>query len=191
MRYQLENLNKSYGQKEIIKNLSISLPQYGVVCIMGRSGCGKTTLINMIAEGLKEQIAFVFQEDRLLPWLTVEENIDIVTNEWKITNKISKKWLEKFELSAVAKKNIQELSGGMKRRIAIARAMAYDKSIIIMDEPFKGLDKETKDIVLKSILMERQKLFLIVTHDEEEAKTYADEIVLIEETPIRTVQNKI
>ena len=131
------------------EDISLALPEKGFCAITGRSGRGKTTLLYLIA-GLYEPdrgsiqrngetISMVFQEDRLLPWETAAQNAAIAS-----TREIAAKLLTELGLGAELDKYPRELSGGMKRRVSIARALAAKADVYIMDEPFKGLDPETR-----------------------------------------------
>lgn len=173
----------SFGEETVIKDISFELKQGSVTCIMGQSGCGKTTLINIIL-GLvtadygtvtcsANKIAVVFQEDRLFEDYTALSNVKAVSDKQKALAALSSVGLNGEEYKCV-----KEMSGGMKRRVAIARAMAYEADLIIMDEPFKGLDVDTKNKVLNYILSATKgKTLLLVTHDESEAKSLNASVV--------------
>lgn len=172
----VKGVGKSFGEKAVLNSVSFELKQGSVTCIMGQSGCGKTTLINIIL-GLippdygtvtccAKKTAVVFQEDRLFEDYTALSNVKAVSDKEKALEALSSVGLKGEEY-----KRINEMSGGMKRRVAIARALAYDADFIIMDEPFKGLDADTKSKVLNYILnATKGKTLLLVTHDEGEAK---------------------
>ncbi|MGL4738149.1 MAG: ABC transporter ATP-binding protein [Cellulosilyticaceae bacterium] len=182
----IRGLTKMYGKQKIYEGLDASIEHGKVTAVMGPSGCGKTTLLRILAGlepyeqgqilGLEDQrIGMVFQEDRLIPWLTVEENIQFVVEaEYPISE-----LLTLLGLGGLEKAKIHELSGGMQRRVSLGRALAYEGDILLMDEPFKGIDE-----VFKRQLMEwlRQKwvlgqqTVLWITHDLEEAKFLADHI---------------
>lgn len=184
---EIKNLCKSYNDKIVYQNLNLKLKEHHITSIMGTSGCGKTTLLRILAglepyesgsiTGLEQQrIAYIFQEDRLLPWLTVRENIEYVLLS-DVKKEIVKdrvdSLLELLELIDEAHHLINTLSGGMKRRVAIGRALAYEGDILLMDEPFKGLDDQLKEKVIQGILKRHQdnpNTIICVTHDLEEAK---------------------
>ena len=184
----LNDVSFSYGNKKIINKLSLSLPSNGVFAISGPSGCGKTTLFMLIASLLKpdsgnivsdhKRLSFVFQEARLLPWLTAAENVNFVLGGKKSTLQKATEELGKVGLSEDTKKYPHELSGGMQRRVSLARAFAYDGDIILLDEPTAGLDERIKSVVL-DLIKEKGKtsLVLMITHDIDEAKACADEIL--------------
>lgn len=179
---KLENITKSFNGKEIISSLTCDIPDGKVTYIMGASGIGKTTLLRIIA-GLdtdfggniekKGKIAYVFQEPRLFPALTVKENVEIVggTND-------SKDILSMLELGGCENMMPNELSGGMKMRLSIARALYSNADIYLMDEPFSALDDETKNrIVPKIFAFLKGKTVIIVSHNVEEAASYADNTI--------------
>lgn len=169
----LKNVTKEYDGKRVLDGISLEIPERGIFGIFGASGQGKTTLIRIICgleqpdggeiigtQGLKFSV--VFQEDRLFPTLTALENVALVSD--KAT---AAEMLERVGLSESADKYPSELSGGMSRRTAIARALAYSGDAMILDEPFKGLEAELKERVGALIREYAQtKPVIIVTHDE-------------------------
>lgn len=181
---RIENLTADYKGTIIFENLNFKLPERGCVCFFGPSGSGKTTLLQIIA-GLKKplvgtvsmdhpKIAYVFQENRLIPWLTALENVSIVSE----TKEIAARWLEKVGLGNDTEKFPPQLSGGMKQRVNIARALAFDAPVIMLDEPFKGLDDTIKSKII-DILNEQKKdrLLILVTHDRDDVRLLADQII--------------
>lgn len=179
---KFENITKSFNGKEIISDFTRDIPDGKITYIMGASGIGKTTLLRIIA-GLDTdfsgnieksgKIAYVFQEPRLFPALTVKENVEIVggTND-------SKDILSTVELDGCENMMPNELSGGMKMRLSIARALYSDADIYLMDEPFSALDDETKNrIVPKIFAFLKGKTVIIVSHSLDEAASYADNTI--------------
>lgn len=176
----IENISKSYDGRKVLSNLNFTFEQGTNTCIKGPSGCGKTTLLRIIA-GLetpetgnvnreKGNIAFVFQEDRLSENFNAISNIRLVTGK-KMHNKIILQHLEEIGLKEFAYKPVREFSGGMKRRLAIARAVCFDADIILMDEPFKGLDEKLKIKVMDYVKHNcKKKTVIYVTHDQSEAE---------------------
>ena len=144
---KIQNLAFSYGDKVIFDGLNVEFSD-GITCIRGESGRGKTTLLRIIAgleknytgtvSGVPERISFLFQEDRLLPWLTVRQNLELV-NDGKCRYS-SEEILDLMELSDYADKKPHELSGGQQRRVSLGRAILYSPSLLLLDEPFKGFD---------------------------------------------------
>lgn len=176
MGHKLENICLSFGEKIVFENFSYEFPDKGVVCLMGPSGRGKTTLLRLLA-GLQqpdsgsvygpERPAVMFQEDRLLPWLTLLENVMAVRDD----RTLALAWLRAVELENEADSLPGSLSGGMCRRGALGRALAFDGDALLLDEPFKGLDQDLKNR-MRSLIWEQSndRLILLVTHDQEDAQ---------------------
>lgn len=171
----MENIKKSYGDKIVFDGFSSEIALDRPAVLMGESGIGKTTLVRMIAGlekpdsgkiiGVPKTVSFMFQEDRLLPWFTARQNVEYVSD--KRTAEI---YLDSVFLSDELDTPVSRLSGGMKRRVALARALAYKSELVILDEPFKGLDAELKGKIIGLILSESEKRhFLAVTHEKEDA----------------------
>ena len=177
MTIKLTDVSLKYDEKIVLNRFNLTLPKQGLVCFFGPSGCGKTSLLRILAgltasdsgevsgiAGLKP--AVVFQENRLLPWLTALENVTLVLPEAKIAQ--AQYWLEQVELGAEAAKLPAELSGGMQRRIALARALAYGGDMLLLDEPFTGLDSALAKRLLHLIAENyRGKLVVMITHDKD------------------------
>ncbi len=183
----LKNISKTYDGKKVLDGFSLTLQEGKRTCIMGPSGCGKTTLMHILCglvhpdagevEGLPGRIAVVFQENRLCEQFTALENVRMVAPDKTARAKML---LQQLGLGESMLQRVSALSGGMKRRVAIARALCFDAGLTVMDEPFKGLDEETKETVLQTVLAETEgKTVLLITHDEEEARRFADEIVVM------------
>lgn len=189
---KLKNISFSYDNEKIISDLSLDLEKGKAYCIMGASGVGKTTLMKLLAGLLrcekgsiagteKMKNSFIFQENRLLPWLSVYENMKYVTDD---EEKI-RKALSDTSLLTEKSKLPSELSGGMARRAAIARAAAFDGDIFFIDEPLYGLDVKTSQDILKLIRKTVSgKTAIIITHSPEEAFYLADEIIFLKEKPV-------
>lgn len=196
----IENINKSFEDLVVLQDLSVNFERERITCILGPSGCGKTTLLNIMTglikdyEGTvtgfaKEEISFVFQEDRLIPWLTVYDNLKLVLKskyegrqlDCRINHYISMVGIEEYLFNYPA-----DLSGGMKQRVAIARALAFGGEIIIMDEPFKSLDIKNKMGLLKEfkhLAAQTKSTVIFVTHDIDEAIEIGDFIYLLSDKP--------
>ena len=174
----LEHIHMAFGEKQIFSDLSLSLASPGQYAVLGPSGRGKTTLLRLIA-GLEKplsgtitlpenlKISFCFQEDRLLPWKTVLENVLLAASN----PDSARYWLSKVGLSGEEHSYPETLSGGMKRRVALARALSYDADALLMDEPFRALDEQTHAEMLalvRSAAMD--KLLILVTHDETDSE---------------------
>ena len=171
----IENLKKRYNDKVVLNNFNYTFKDKAISFIMGISGVGKTTLIKILM-GLEQadegkvigindkKISVVFQEDSLCENLSVLLNIKLVCEN--ISNSEIEKYLELLDLKDCLNKRVRELSGGMKRRVAILRALLYDFDLLIMDEPFKGLDKETKAKVMDFVISKLEnRSAIIITHD--------------------------
>lgn len=180
---KIDELNKSFGDTAVFKEFSAEFDDGSVTCIMGSSGIGKTTLLRILM-GLEDYddgritgienktMAAVFQEDRLCENLTVSANIRMTggKDEKGISEQEVVKYLEIIGMKDMAGKQVSELSGGMKRRVAILRAVLADRDIVFFDEPLKGLDQETEKKVMETIVpLLSGKTVLWVTHREDEA----------------------
>lgn len=183
----IEDLSFSYGEEQVIRSLSLKLPERGVFAIMGPSGCGKSTLFSLICSLLKpvsgkitlgsERLAFAFQEPRLLPWMTAAENVNLVLGGKKSSLPKAKAALADVGLDDDAEKYPAELSGGMQKRVSLARAFAADSDILLLDEPFTGLDAETKRGIIEKVKeIGKNALVLMITHDTFEANECADSV---------------
>ncbi|ORI00308.1 ABC transporter ATP-binding protein [Campylobacter concisus] len=193
---EILNLSKHFfinnKRIDVLKELNLTIKKDKITVILGRSGCGKTTLLRLIAGlesvslgeiNFKEQakIGFVFQEPRLMPFLNVYENIVFALkkheiDEVKIDRLISMIGLNDFKFAAVS-----QLSGGMSSRVSLARVLAYEANLILMDEPFAALDAFTRASMQAEILkLQAGKTIIFVTHNVDEALYLADEIILLE-----------
>ena len=188
-------LNKSYGAKRVFEDFSLEIAEGEILCVLGESGGGKTTLLNILSglteytgslEGVPNKIAYVFQEPRLLPHLSVRENVAFAGGRVELIDEI----LQKVELSDKENRRASRLSGGEKQRVSLARAFAVDFDLLLMDEPFSSLDTGLK-IRLTEAFAELwnayggKKTAVFVTHDIEEALMLADRIVVLKDGKIR------
>lgn len=153
MTIRIESLTKKFADNMLFDGINLEIKSGGITAFIGGSGCGKTTLLRLISgldkdysgsiTGVPERISFFFQEDRLLPWCNVKENI-----AFALKDVMSKEQLEaavsdiikSVQLDGHENKRPSELSGGMQRRVAMARAFSYPANLLLMDEPFKGFD---------------------------------------------------
>ncbi len=193
---RFDNVSFSYGEKTVLKKFSFFAEEGTTTCILGPSGAGKTTLIGLASGLLKPQegeivpfhgkrSTFVFQEDRLLPWLTAKENITAVGAE----EARAVKFLQETGLADALEKYPDELSGGMKRRLSIARALAFGGDTFFFDEPLQGLDIKTSRGILSLIKQEISgKTAFIITHSPDEALAFAGRIILVAENPLKIVE---
>lgn len=186
----LENISFSYDHKSIFKDYSVSFPAEKLSVIMSPSGSGKTTLLYLIAGLLNAssgnicypktnpKFSMVFQDSRLIDYITVENNIKLV-NSALSDNDISE-CLDSLGLEGFSHKKVKYLSGGEKQRVAIARALLADFDILLMDEPFAGLDDKTKEAVMKYIKTKTaHKTVLVVTHDKSEAAALGSSVITL------------
>lgn len=184
----LEKLNKSYGDKVVLRDFSLRIPQGETTVIMGPSGCGKTTLLNILMgflkpdsgeiTGLPGRIAAVFQEDRLCEDFSALSNVAMVLSG---KSHEPARILGLLGLGEEMKTPVKALSGGMKRRAAIARALCYGGELLVLDEPFKGLDEDTRRVVMEVVASETKgRTVIAVTHDPEEAAFLSENIIRME-----------
>lgn len=179
----IKNLSKSYLGETIINDFSYTFPAKSRHCIMGASGCGKTTLLSILLgltpadsgtiTGLNtKSISAVFQENRLCENLTALLNVKMVTDiSGKYTSLDIIQYFKQIGIDATDKKPVSNYSGGMKRRVAILRALLADCDLILMDEPLKGLDEDTKTSVISLILeLTCGKTFVMTSHNRDEAE---------------------
>ena len=192
---KLTNIKLKYGDKIIYDNFNIEIPENKITCILGPSGCGKTSLLNIIAGIVKyegnvdkksDEISFVFQNPLLIDHLTVYKNVEFVLKQ-AVKNKkeravIIENILNKTELLTEKDSYPSSLSGGMAQRLSLARAFAYKSDILLMDEPFKGLDISLKKriiTVFSDLYSTDPKTTVFVTHDIDEAILLADKIIVL------------
>ncbi len=201
----IRHLNKSFEKQILFKDFNLSFEDQKITGILGPSGIGKTTLINLIAglvnpdsgsiEGIdKQDISYIFQEPRLIPWLTVKENLSFtlkhIYQDEKIRNEIILENLDSVDLVESQDKLPDQLSGGMRQRVAIARAFAYPSHIMIMDEPFKGLDPKMKQSIITTFLdlwTKSQRTVIFVTHDVDEVLSIVDTVHIISGNPVEVI----
>ncbi|MGZ3746942.1 MAG: ABC transporter ATP-binding protein [Pseudobdellovibrionaceae bacterium] len=196
---ELQSIQKKFKDREVLKSVNLHLHEGEFLCLLGPSGCGKSTLLRLMA-GLEtpnagqvswkipdKNFAFVFQEAQLLPWRNVLENTRLPLElQSKLSrqeqNQKSQMALRKVNLGEVETHFPHELSGGMKMRVSIARALSFSPKILFMDEPFSALDEVTRFAMQKQLrdLCEREKLSVVfVTHSTYEAAFLADRILLM------------
>ncbi len=194
----MEKINKSYGDKEVLRDFTGRFENGTTTFITGESGIGKTSIIRMLMglesyqsgriDGMQDkQVSVVFQEDCLCNKLSVYKNLEMVLGP-KIRENIDLgKLLEAFGLKSYEFNKVSELSGGMKRRLAILRAILYPHNLMILDEPFKGLDDNNKKLVMELVAENLKfKTGIIVTHD----KTEIDFFKSIKNLEIREINIK-
>lgn len=215
---EIENLVKSYSTPDkrefvVLNGINLSIAEDEFICVIGHSGCGKSTLLKIVA-GLEKATSgsvrldgkeirkpgaermMVFQHYSLLPWLTVKENIRLAVDEvLKNATRAEKislvnEHLAMVNLSAAADKYPDELSGGMKQRVGIARALAIRPKMLLMDEPFGALDALTRGKLQRQVLdiwEKHRQAVMMITHDVDEAIYMSDRIVLMTNGPQATI----
>ena len=203
---------KGKNAKVVLRDINIEIEENEFVCLIGPSGCGKTTLLNLIAgferpvsgtltyrgnviTGPSQQRGVVFQEYSLLPWMNVLQNVEFGLEGKEKDKNIRKKKAEEY-LSAVGLSDFADhrpnlLSGGMKQRVAIARTLAMEPDMLLMDEPFSALDEQTRSKLDKEILeiWERNRRTVVfVTHNVDEALLLATRIIMLSATPGQVIR---
>lgn len=195
---RIENININYGNDIVYENFSIELKDNKINCIIGSSGCGKTTLLNYIANELLQKgikISYIFQNDNLIPWKNVYSNLKLIAKnnikEDQVEIEIDK-ILEEVGLNEFKYYYPNELSGGMKQRVNIARALLGTFDVILMDEPFKSLDIKCKSniiSIIKDLNIKKGITIIMVTHDKEEILNLADNLFLLGNRPVQILES--
>ncbi len=208
----MKNVRKSYGNNEVLKGVSVDLIDHEMIVLLGPSGCGKTTLLKIIAGLLsfnsgelyingknitneppyKRDIGLVFQNYALFPHMTVAENVAYGLKMRHVSKEEIKKrvseTLELVRLGGYENRSIKQMSGGQQQRVALARALVLNPSLLLMDEPLSNLDAKLRAAVRVEIVQIQRKLGLpaiLVTHDQTEAMTMGDRIILMQDGVIR------
>ena len=195
---RLENVSHQYGLVSVIHDLNLEVHPGEVVVLVGPSGCGKTTILNILSGFIKPVsgkvikkgiIRTVYQQDGLFPWLTVSENISLglrVITDSAGREKELNELIELIHLEGFENHYPHQLSGGMRQRVELARVLAGDTDILLMDEPFSALDYQTRLRMRKElvrILKNRPRTVVFVTHDIEEATQLADRVLVLSGRP--------
>lgn len=187
------------GEIKVLENLNFTLKQEEIIAIIGPSGCGKSTILNLVS-GLEQpnegqivttkKIGYMFQQDHLFPWRTVKDNVllglEITHTKTKENIDYLLHLLEKYQLGEFLHHYPQELSGGMRQRVALIRTLALKPSVLLLDEPFSALDYQTRLFVLDDVyrmIREEKKAAIIVTHDISEAISFADRVIVLSKRP--------
>lgn len=196
---KLKKITKTFSKVKVLEKFDLHIKRGEILVLLGPSGSGKTTLLNIIAELEKidqgkiekniSKVGYVFQEDRLLPWLSVKDNVSIVSSDTSKVEHI----LKKLKIWDYADNLPNDLSGGMKQRVSIARAYNFSSELVLMDEPFKCLDFKLKSDLINDLIKkwkEDNNTYLIVTHDEKVAAKLATRILVLSNKPV-SVLNEI
>lgn len=204
MSYTINRLEKHYESTPVLAGIDLAIPEGAITVVLGPSGCGKTTLLNILA-GLDHDYAgsidgfaagrasYVFQEDRLLPWKSARDNIAFVLRpsiEAADAQRLSWQALRAVGLDDQADSMPAAMSGGQRRRVALARAFAYPSDFLLLDEPFSSLDLKTRIAVMDLFVKIRAtdgRSAVVVTHDVREAIYLADRIAVLSERPARVL----
>mgnify|MGYP001233327095 CR=1 FL=1 len=209
MHLKLKNISHYYGAVEVLNDISIDIPQGQIVCLIGPSGCGKSTLLRFLG-GLERPtsgevlqigtpppdslnpLTYVFQHFALLPWRTVEGNIRLVLEDHGLSARdmdaIITDVLERTRLSDFRKALPKQLSGGMRQRVAISRALAVRPALMLMDEPLSALDSQTRELLMDDLisLWTRQPFTSVyVTHNLNEAVRLGHRVIVLSRRPGR------
>lgn len=207
MDLKLNNISHSYGAVEVLKDISLDIPQGQIICLVGPSGCGKSTLLRFLGglerpsagevlqvgnppPGSLNPLTYVFQHFALLPWRTVEGNIRLVLEDHGIggreMDEIVTDVLDRTRLSDFRKALPKQLSGGMRQRVAISRALAVRPAVMLMDEPLSALDSQTRELLMDDLvsLWTRQPFTSVyVTHNLNEAVRLGHRVVVLSRRP--------
>jgi len=204
----LTDVVKVYGSGpravQALDRVSLTVAEGEFVCLIGASGCGKSTLLSLVA-GLDaptsgqvdtggRRVAMMFQEHALLPWLTVGDNVELALRAVKVPKADrrgrTEQLLRTVRLDGFGAKRPHELSGGMRQRAALARSLALDADVLLMDEPFGALDAMTRDLLhdeLERICAERTLTVMFVTHNVREAARLGDRVIVLSSRPGRVI----
>jgi NitT/TauT family transport system ATP-binding protein len=209
MDLKLQNVGHSYGTVEVLKDVTLDIPQGQIICLIGPSGCGKSTLLRFLGglerptsgqvlqigsppAGSFNPLTYVFQHFALLPWRTVEDNVKLVLEDHGLSRKeldaIVTDVLARTKLSEFRKALPKQLSGGMRQRVAISRALAVKPAVMLMDEPLSALDSQTRELLMDDLvsLWTRQPFTSVyVTHNLNEAVRLGHRVVVLSRRPGR------
>jgi len=214
----VRNLRKAFGEEsgrpaEVIADISVSLAQGEIVAIVGPSGCGKSTLLNLLCglmprsrgevlwygaetKGMPKRVGYMLQKDLLLPWRTALKNVSLglelhsVPERERLTR--SRQLLDMIGLGGFHDYYPSSLSGGMRQRVALARTLANEPEVLLLDEPFAALDFQTKLLLendMARLVRSQRRSLLLITHDVEEAVSLADRVIVLSHRPthVKTV----
>jgi NitT/TauT family transport system ATP-binding protein len=198
----------------VLAGVSLKVTTGEFVSIVGPSGCGKSTLLSLIAglsrpsggtikingepvTGVRPDVGFIFQQDALLPWRTAAENVQLALKFRGVAKaerrRQAAEWMDRFGLGAMHERYPRQLSGGQRKRAAIAATLVYEPQLLLMDEPFSALDVQTRDFIETDILnawsQAESQTAVLVTHDLEEAIALSDRVIVMSQAPGRVVSD--
>lgn len=193
MKINVENLSFSYGEQPVLQNVNLELTSEQPVVLLGGSGMGKTTLLRLLAGLMKPQsgqihgitpdtrIAVMYQEDRLFPHLNVWKNLKLIRPG--VTKETVIELLKELNLEeGVIEQLPRELSGGMRRRVALARTLLFQAEVVLMDEPFQGLDPETRQMALRAVKKwTENRPLLLISHEPADGPALGAKTITIQE----------
>ena len=215
VKLEIENVTKSFYRNDgkqttlinAIENINLSVNDGEFVCLVGPSGCGKSTLLNILAgldnptqgqvilngrqiTGTGPDRIMVFQENALFPWMKVIDNVEFGLKIAKVEKlkrrEIAMQYLDMMQLKKFAEAYVYQLSGGMKQRVSIARALVLDPEVLLMDEPFAALDSQTRDLLLVELQLiwaKTKKTIIFVTHNIMESVCLGDRVIVFTNRP--------
>ncbi len=210
----LRNVTKQFERNALppfvaLQNITLDILPEKFVSIVGPSGCGKSTTLSLVSglaqpttgeisvngkavSDVQRNMGFIFQRDALLPWKTVLQNVELGLRfrgrNSRETREASERWIKRVGLSGFERSYPYQLSGGMRKRVALAQTLVYDPPIILMDEPFSALDVQTRNLMendLLDIWQQNRKTVIFITHDLEEAISLSDEVIVMTTAPGR------
>lgn len=194
MKYNIENINIEFDNNIIYKDFSIEFEPGKITSLLGRSGCGKTTLLKYIMSDFMKykNLSSVFQDNNLIEWLNVYENLNLIlkskVKSKKDRERIIDKSLDLVNLGEYKKYFPNKLSGGMKQRVNIARAVSYPAEFLLMDEPFSSIDIINKTEIIKKLKNEiaaQNKTVIMVSHDLDEVLEFSHNIICLGGRPVK------
>jgi NitT/TauT family transport system ATP-binding protein len=214
--FEVRDVNHGYANAKsrpdalVLEGISVQARPKEFISIVGPSGCGKSTLLRLISglskptsgeisihgsrvTGPRRDVGFIFQRDALLPWRTVSQNVQLALKFRKVpaaqARERAAEWLEKFGLAGLGARYPHQMSGGQRKRAAIAATLVYEPSLLLMDEPFSALDVQTRDLIESDVLRawdsSEAQTVVFVTHDLEEAIAMSDRVIVMSASPGR------
>jgi NitT/TauT family transport system ATP-binding protein len=198
---ELSGIAKGYGRQTVLRDLALTVRQGEIVCLHGPSGCGKTTIVEIVAGALAPdrgtrvvraaRIGYMFQDDCLIPWETVEGNVRFALTARvgpESARAVAERWLGAVGLGDSLAKKPAELSGGMKRRVNLARSLAVEPDLLLLDEPFAFQDAATAAVIRERVLAanrERGTTVVLVSHDLRDASALGGRMMDVRDGSLR------